>query len=90
MTTEEILAERATTHGSFQQNADVMQFLKVYFRQSPNWSKMENYQRESLDCFALKMGRILTGRHKEPDHWRDVAGYATLTADLLDKVEAEK
>jgi hypothetical protein len=31
----------------------------------------------------MKMSRILCGNPNEPDHWRDIAGYATLIENIL-------
>jgi hypothetical protein len=39
--------------------------------------------REALHMIAHKMGRIATGNPNIKDHWADIAGYATLIANLL-------
>jgi hypothetical protein len=39
---------------------------------------MPDVQREALDHIAGKIGRIFSGQATFFDHWRDVAGYATL------------
>lgn len=33
---------------------------------------------EALDMICHKIARILAGDPNEPDHWHDIAGYATL------------
>lgn len=33
---------------------------------------------------AVKIARILVGDCNHPDHWHDIAGYATLVADRLE------
>lgn len=35
-------------------------------------------QLESLDMILHKCGRILSGDPNEPDHWRDIEGYARI------------
>jgi hypothetical protein len=39
---------------------------------------------ETLDMIAHKIGRIIAGNAAEPDHWRDIAGYAQLVANRLE------
>jgi hypothetical protein len=41
--------------------------------------------RESLDMISNKIARIVNGNPSEPDHWIDIAGYATLIANRLIK-----
>lgn len=45
--------------------------------------KLNPMQSESLDMIAHKIGRIIAGDPNVEDHWRDIAGYATLVADRL-------
>lgn len=40
-------------------------------------------QCEALDMIQHKIGRILSGNPNEPDHWHDIAGYATLVENIL-------
>jgi hypothetical protein len=40
-------------------------------------------QRESLEMNQHKVARILAGNPDEPDHWFDIAGYATLVHQRL-------
>lgn len=35
-------------------------------------------QLESLDLILTKIARILSGDPNEPDHWRDIEGYARI------------
>ena len=51
--------------------------------QEPEWKKLTTYQRESLIVIAQKIARILNGNPNEPDHWHDIAGYATLVEKEL-------
>ena len=88
MTTQDIdalLAEREATHGDFQQVAVVAQTLKSWFR-----SKSRNAQPATIEAFdmvAVKMARICSGDPNNVDHWKDLAGYATLA---LRELEAGK
>lgn len=78
------LNDRAKTHGSFIDNGLIMQDLKLTMRnEGKNWGKLHPYQREALEMIQHKIGRVLSGNPDEPDHWRDIAGYATLVENIL-------
>jgi hypothetical protein len=81
MTPEELIAQRHKTHGSFVDNSAVSQAIKNTIRNSP--AKLTDMQMEALDYIAGKIGRICSGNADEADHWRDIAGYATLVAQSL-------
>lgn len=80
-----ILAERQKVHGSFIINATYSQQLKERMRRVDlgGWERLSHDQRESLELIATKISRILSGDRDHEDHWRDIAGYATLIADKL-------
>lgn len=73
-----LLASRETTHGSYSETALYSQTIKSMVRGSANYNMLSNQQRESLDMIAVKIARILSGDPDEQDHWKDIAGYATL------------
>lgn len=77
------LEERSKTHGNFKKNAELSQDLKESMRCGHKWHVLALSQREALDMISSKIARILTGNANEPDHWRDIAGYATLIANDL-------
>ena len=78
------LNDRAKTHGSFIDNGHIMQLLKSTMQAfGKNWKTLEPHQREALEMIQHKIGRILSGNPNEPDHWRDIAGYATLVENIL-------
>lgn len=79
-----ILAERAKTHGEFADVASVAQRVKSALRAAPGWADLSEQQRESLEMICNKMGRILSGDPNEPDHWRDISGYAELIARAVE------
>ena len=81
----DILKERQSTHGCFATGAEIMQRLKFTARNTPSYQdKLSDSQREAVDMILHKVGRILNGNPNEPDHWNDIAGYATLVADELE------
>jgi hypothetical protein len=74
----DILYEREKTHGDYYRVAMMAQELKDAMRRGKNWRTLDDTQRETLELIASKIGRILSGNPHEVDHWRDIAGYATL------------
>lgn len=84
-TIDAILRERGKTHGRFADNARVTQRIKDMIRSELH--TMDHFlsvvQNEALDMIAHKIGRIVAGNPNVEDHWRDIAGYATLVADEL-------
>lgn len=80
MATNEILAERGTTHGDFTTNAQVSQEIKKILAGSAGWQLLSDVQKESLHMIALKISRIVSGNPSVKDHWDDICGYATLAA----------
>lgn len=77
MSTERILKERGNTHGNVDKQAKVYtDIIDVLGRAGAG--SLAPVHRQSLYMIALKMSRIVCGDPNEPDHWRDIAGYATL------------
>jgi len=81
------LNERAHTHGDYREQAAFAQHLKRMMRAGPNWERLEFHQAQSLEAFADKISRVLCGNANEPDHWRDVAGYAQLILRELEPLQ---
>lgn len=90
---EQILAERAKTHGDFEVKAEIIQGMKTLMR--AKWSEdapadyydLPASHREALEMIVHKIGRIITGDAFHKDHWQDVAGYATLILKEIEKYE---
>lgn len=78
---QELLAERKKTHGEYLDHSSVTQAIKQICYSSPNARRLLDHERETIDMIAHKLGRILSGDPHFEDHWRDIAGYATLSAD---------
>lgn len=79
----EVTAERQTTHGPYDDTARISQLLKAVLHASPNWHKLTPAQMESLEMLCTKQARLLSGNPNDPDHWLDIAGYATLIVERL-------
>lgn len=78
------LNERGKTHGDFKAQAETAQQLKsLVMGPYANGVALTTYQTEALETICMKISRILHGNPNEPDHWRDIAGYATLVENIL-------
>lgn len=87
----EMLAERGSRYGSFDKHAEVTQLIKkVFSLYGKKWGELSYSQKESLEMIAHKIGRILNGDPNYSDSWHDIAGYAKLVADDLDKQQQEQ
>ena len=85
-----IIDERQKTHGDYYRVAGTAQELKDVLRRGKNWKTLDDTQRETLEMIASKIGRILSGNPHEVDHWRDIAGYATLIERWLTSCSASE
>lgn len=81
-----ILNEREKTHGSFQNVAGVAQGIKDVLNVGANLAHivLSPVQAEALNLIATKLARICCGNPNEPDHWKDIAGYAQLAEHDLE------
>ena len=79
-----ILDERGSRYGSFVGHAKITQALKKQMRMTPNWEKLSDSQKESLEMIAHKIGRILNGDPNYADSWVDICGYSQLIVDELE------
>lgn len=76
---EVVLSERGKTNGDYEEMATVIQKLKQTML--AGHMKRNSVQNEAIDMICHKLGRIAAGDPTTEDHWRDIAGYATLVAD---------
>lgn len=78
-----VLVQRGNRYGAFTGHAKITQKLKDVMRDTDNWTKLTNDQKESLEMIVHKIGRILNGDPNYDDSWIDIAGYAKLVGDRL-------
>lgn len=81
----DMLAERGKRYGEFTEHARITQDLKTVMRDTPQWLNMGDDQKECLEMITHKIGRILNGDPHYYDSWKDIAGYAKLVSDRLEK-----
>lgn len=84
-TTEALITERGSRYGKFKDGADIMQSLKDTMRDVDGWNNLTASQKEALDMIQHKIGRILNGDPTYDDSWKDIAGYATLIVNELNR-----
>lgn len=75
-TTQDILDERQSTHGSFTTCAEASQEIKRLIKYYDKGLHLT--QKEALEMIAVKIARILNGGQNHQDSWQDIAGYALL------------
>jgi len=83
----EMLAGREGRYGSFQGHAKISQDIKDVMKATAVWERLQDDQIEALEMVAHKIARILNGDPNYADNWVDIAGYATLVANRLEKEE---
>lgn len=80
----QVLAERGTRYGRFEEHASIAQALKGTMKVCPGWQRLDADQREALEMVQHKVARILNGDPTYADNWVDIAGYSTLVAQRLE------
>lgn len=76
-----LLRERGSTHGDWvAQSATAETLYQVLMSRAGDLSSS---QAQAIHMICTKLSRIACGNPDERDHWRDIAGYATLAADAI-------
>lgn len=92
--TEEILNERGPRYGDMRVQFVVAQRIKKAIHgpvetdapsNVPVTQNLPLTQKEALDMLATKLSRAICGDVSYSDTWHDIAGYAKLIADDIDK-----
>lgn len=81
----EMLAGREARYGSFEDHAAISQVIKGILQSRQKWNSLDHDQKEALEMISHKIARILNGDPNYADNWIDIAGYATLVANRLEK-----
>lgn len=82
---DETLASRQQQYGDYAERSRVTQNIKRAMRDSVNWVRLTDDQRETLENAAGKIGRLLNGDAEHYDSWHDIEGYVRLSSDLITK-----
>jgi len=86
MNLETLLRERGQQHGEWADNAAAAVRILTEVRLPPS---LPSTLVHAMEMIGTKIARIHAGNPYEPDHWRDIAGYAMLAAKALEALEAE-
>lgn len=83
----EILEQRGTRYGDFNDHAKLAQNLKNQLAKVGFYKndKFKSIHREAVDMILHKLARIVNGDPDYDDSWVDISGYATLVADHIKK-----
>jgi hypothetical protein len=81
---DEVIAERGRTHGDYGQMSEVQAGLVRILTTSPGWAQLRPTIQVFLLAVAQKLSRIVSGNPAEPDHYRDIGGYARLAEKSLE------
>lgn len=79
------LAARGARYGAFEDHARIAQRIQDCFRAQYGWDSLAPDQRQALTVIADKIARMLNGDPTYLDNWVDIAGYAQLVADRLER-----
>ena len=69
--------------------AQMSQNLKHTLKSSSFYNDLDFYMAEALDMISMKQARILAGNARVRDHWKDIAGYAMLVVNELERTDRE-
>jgi hypothetical protein len=87
---DSLLAGREKTYGAYKNHALIAQRLKNIMRAETKYGAMTFYQKESLEMIQHKIARILNGDPNYADNWVDIAGYAQLVVNELQKPKQQE
>lgn len=86
----DVLEERGKTYGIFMGQAQIAQSIHLVLERGVEMAGKSMFdfapdELEAMNMIVNKIARIHNGDNHYSDSWRDIAGYATLVADRLDK-----
>ena len=94
---QQTLDERGDRYGDWKNHAQISQdiqnaIVKGWFQRGDgqDLNEVPAYMLESLVMIANKIGRIINGDPYYDDSWRDIAGYATLVVEELNKKDVRE
>lgn len=75
--TEKLLEEKEIIHGSFDDNAELLEQFMMLMEAAPNYKRLTAMHKYCLRMIFLKICRMLCGDIFELDTPKDISGYAT-------------
>lgn len=83
--TSAVLNEREKNYGSFEKLSNIVQDLENVLQKNEAYKKLNDPQKTALNMILHKIGRITNGNPNYADSWVDIAGYAQLVVNSLEK-----
>jgi len=83
--TASLLKERGSRYGSMEDNAAVTQGLMDVVMANPAYKDLPAVHKECIHMIFHKIARIVCGDPMYDDNPRDIAGYATLLEQWINK-----
>lgn len=87
-TLNKILEDRGSDYGDFEAMAHTAQEMKELMKLGR--AELSNAQQEAIDMICTKMSRLAWGNPNKLDTWQDIAGYATLIVNILEKEKFQR
>lgn len=82
---DEILTERGKRYGNFLEQSVISQYMTGILRNQEKWKDLRADQKEAIEMICHKLARIINGDPDYADSWIDIAGYAKLISDRLER-----
>lgn len=80
---DDMIKDRETSHGAFQDTAAIAQALKATMRLTKNWEALPAESKEALEQLSTQLSRILTGDANVAEHWNKAAASLRLRGMAL-------
>jgi hypothetical protein len=80
-----LLIDREETYGNFARCAEISQHMQALLFAYKDKDHLDYDQIEALQMICHKIARIINGDENLIDSWLDIAGYAKLVAERLQK-----
>jgi len=69
--------------GRFGDVAEVAQGMKAIIRDSENWKKISNEEREALDAVVLQIAHICCAKGKLKPFWGEITTYSQMIDEMF-------
>lgn len=83
--TESLLSERGERYGDFEQLAETVWIMETALHDLPGMARSTPAHREAAHMIIQKLCRAFNGDPHYIENFRDIAGYAQLVVDILEK-----
>jgi len=84
-----ILQDRGSNYGNYLQQAKISSSLSdlIDTHCRDRGTVLDADMRDALRMICVKVSRVVNGNPRYSDNWADIAGYAKLVADRLEREE---